>query len=81
MGPDKWQQVMDVNLNGFYNVTQPLSMPMIRTRWGRIITSTSSGTAFGFTCSTCVKACRIVMFFTSSYKNQGRRAFLPVAPV
>ena len=44
-------------------------------------TSTSSGTAFGFTCSTCVKACRIVMFFTSSYKNQGRRAFLPVAPV
>lgn len=41
MGPDKWQQVMDVNLNGFYNVTQPLTMPMIRGRWGRIITITS----------------------------------------
>lgn len=41
MGPDKWQQVMDVNLNGFYNVTQPLSLPMIRSRWGRIITITS----------------------------------------
>ena len=41
MEPDKWQQVMDVNLNGFYNVTQPLTMPMIRGRWGRIITITS----------------------------------------
>ena len=41
MSPEKWQQVMDVNLNGFYNVTQPLTMPMIRGRWGRIITITS----------------------------------------
>lgn len=41
MGPDKWRQVIDVNLNGFYNVTQPLTMPMIRGRWGRIITITS----------------------------------------
>jgi 3-oxoacyl-[acyl-carrier protein] reductase len=32
---------MDVNLHGFYNVTQPLTLPMIRTRWGRIITITS----------------------------------------
>jgi 3-oxoacyl-[acyl-carrier protein] reductase len=28
-------------LNGFYNVTQPLTMPMIRGRWGRIVTITS----------------------------------------
>ena len=41
MSPDKWQRVMDVNLNGFYNVTQPLTMPMIRGRWGRIVTITS----------------------------------------
>lgn len=41
MSPEKWQQVMDVNLNGFYNVTQPLTMPMIRGRWGRIVTITS----------------------------------------
>ena len=25
------------SLNGFFNVTQPLVMPMIRTRWGRIV--------------------------------------------
>ena len=41
MSPEKWRQVMDVNLNGFYNVTQPLTMPMIRGRWGRIVTITS----------------------------------------
>jgi 3-oxoacyl-[acyl-carrier protein] reductase len=33
--------VLDVSLNGFFNVTQPLTMPMIRTRWGRIITISS----------------------------------------
>ena len=28
---------IDVVLNGFFNVTQPLLLPMIRTRWGRIV--------------------------------------------
>lgn len=37
----QWHQVIDVSLHGFFNVTQPLSMPMIRTRWGRIINITS----------------------------------------
>ena len=37
----RWRRVIDVSLNGFYNVTQPLLMPMIRTRWGRIVTITS----------------------------------------
>jgi 3-oxoacyl-[acyl-carrier protein] reductase len=37
----QWQQVIDVSLNGFFHVTQPLTMPMIRTRWGRIINITS----------------------------------------
>jgi 3-oxoacyl-[acyl-carrier protein] reductase len=41
MRPEQWQQVIDVSLNGFFNVTQPLTMPMIRTRWGRIITISS----------------------------------------
>jgi 3-oxoacyl-[acyl-carrier protein] reductase len=41
MAPAQWHTVMDVNLHGFYNVTQPLTLPMIRTRWGRIITITS----------------------------------------
>lgn len=41
MQPAQWQRVLDVSLNGFFNVTQPLTLPMIRTRWGRIINITS----------------------------------------
>jgi 3-oxoacyl-[acyl-carrier protein] reductase len=37
----QWKSVIDVSLNGFFNVTQPLLLPMIRTRYGRIITITS----------------------------------------
>jgi 3-oxoacyl-[acyl-carrier protein] reductase len=37
----QWQGVIDVSVNGFFNVTQPLTMPMIRTRWGRIINISS----------------------------------------
>ena len=33
----QWRSVIDVSLNGFFNVTQPLLMPMIRTRHGRIV--------------------------------------------
>jgi 3-oxoacyl-[acyl-carrier protein] reductase len=44
MSPEQWHRVIDVSINGFYNVTQPLMLPMIRTRWGRII-SISSVTA------------------------------------
>lgn len=41
MSPQQWREVLDVSLNGFYNVTQPLLLPMIRTRWGRVINVTS----------------------------------------
>ena len=41
MSASQWTRVIDVSLNGFFNVTQPLSLPMIRTRWGRIISISS----------------------------------------
>jgi 3-oxoacyl-[acyl-carrier protein] reductase len=41
MRPDQWHRVIDVSVNGFFNVTQPLMMPMIRSRWGRIINISS----------------------------------------
>jgi len=41
MRPDQWRRVIDVSVNGFFNVTQPLMMPMIRSRWGRIINISS----------------------------------------
>jgi 3-oxoacyl-[acyl-carrier protein] reductase len=37
----QWTSVVDVSLNGFFNVTQPLLMPMIGRRWGRIINISS----------------------------------------
>ena len=44
MSAEQWHRVIDTSVDGFFNVTQPLLMPMIRTRWGRIV-STSSVTA------------------------------------
>lgn len=41
MSGTQWDSVLDVSLNGFFNVTQPLTLPMIRTRWGRIINISS----------------------------------------
>lgn len=39
---EDWDQVMRTNLDGFFNVVQPLVMPMIRTRKpGRIVTMAS----------------------------------------
>jgi 3-oxoacyl-[acyl-carrier protein] reductase len=39
--PDDWELVTRTTLDGFYNVTRPLLMPMVRRRWGRIINMTS----------------------------------------
>jgi 3-oxoacyl-[acyl-carrier protein] reductase len=41
MRGEQWDRVIDVSLNGFYNVTQPLLLPMMGTRWGRIINISS----------------------------------------
>jgi 3-oxoacyl-[acyl-carrier protein] reductase len=41
MSREQWMRVIDVSLNGFFNVTQPLLLPMIRTRWGRIVNLSS----------------------------------------
>ena len=41
MRAEQWRSVIDVSLNGFFNVTQPLLLPMLRTRWGRVVNVTS----------------------------------------
>ena len=41
MRPEQWHRVIDVSLNGFFRVTQPLVLPMLRTRWGRIVNVSS----------------------------------------
>jgi 3-oxoacyl-[acyl-carrier protein] reductase len=47
MAAKQWSRVIDVSLNGFFNVTQPLLMPMIRTRWGRIVNISSVSAVMG----------------------------------
>ncbi|MED5618423.1 3-oxoacyl-ACP reductase FabG [Ideonella sp. BN130291] len=41
MRAEQWHRVIDVSLNGFFHVTQPLLLPMLRTRWGRVINISS----------------------------------------
>jgi 3-oxoacyl-[acyl-carrier protein] reductase len=41
MSSEQWHRVIDVSVHGFFNVTQPLMIPMIRGRWGRIINVSS----------------------------------------
>ena len=41
MSLEQWRLPIEVCLQGFFNVTQPLLLPMIGTRWGRIINMSS----------------------------------------
>ncbi len=47
MQPEQWHKVIDVSLNGFFRVTQPLLLPMLRTRWGRILNISSVASLTG----------------------------------
>ncbi len=47
MTSQDWHSVIDVSLHGFYNVTQPLLMPMMQSRWGRIINISSIAGVLG----------------------------------
>jgi 3-oxoacyl-[acyl-carrier protein] reductase len=37
----QWRDVVATSLDGFFNVAQPLLLPMLRTRWGRIVAVSS----------------------------------------
>lgn len=47
MRPEQWHRVIDVSLHGFFNVTQPLLLPMLRTRWGRVLNLSSVASLTG----------------------------------
>ena len=47
MRAEQWHRVIDVSLNGFFRVTQPLLLPMMRTRWGRIVNISSVAALIG----------------------------------
>jgi 3-oxoacyl-[acyl-carrier protein] reductase len=47
MSEAKWKRVIDVSLHGFFHVTQPLLLPMARTRWGRVVSVSSVSAVLG----------------------------------
>lgn len=47
MSEAQWRRVIDVSLHGFFNVTQPLLLPMARTRFGRIVSISSVAAVLG----------------------------------
>ena len=47
MSAEQWTGVLDVSLNGFYAVLRPLLLPMIGTRWGRIVAISSISALLG----------------------------------
>ncbi|WP_017916232.1 3-oxoacyl-ACP reductase FabG [Xanthomonas sacchari] len=47
MSAAQWHKVIDVSLHGFFYVTQPLLLPMARTRWGRIVSVSSVSAVLG----------------------------------
>ena len=47
MTHEQWRRVIDVSLEGFFNVIRALVMPMARTRWGRIISLSSASARLG----------------------------------
>lgn len=47
MSVAQWRRVIDVSLHGFFHVTQPLLLPMARTRWGRIVSVSSVAAVLG----------------------------------
>jgi 3-oxoacyl-[acyl-carrier protein] reductase len=47
MSAVQWHRVIDVSLHGFFHVTQPLLLPMLRTRWGRVLAVSSVAGVIG----------------------------------
>jgi 3-oxoacyl-[acyl-carrier protein] reductase len=47
MSAVQWSGVLDVSLGGFFGAVQPLLLPMMATRWGRIIAVSSVSALLG----------------------------------
>jgi 3-oxoacyl-[acyl-carrier protein] reductase len=47
MREDQWRRVIDVSLHGFFHVVQPLLLPMVRGKFGRIVAVSSVAAILG----------------------------------
>jgi len=47
MGAEQWSSVIDISLGGFFSAVRPLLLPMMATRWGRIVAISSVSALMG----------------------------------
>ncbi|MCU7879201.1 MAG: 3-oxoacyl-ACP reductase FabG [Candidatus Thiodiazotropha sp. (ex Lucinoma aequizonata)] len=47
MMEDEWITIIDTIINGFFHVTKPILLPMMQTRWGRIVSISSVAGVIG----------------------------------
>jgi 3-oxoacyl-[acyl-carrier protein] reductase len=47
MSEAQWRSVIDVSLHGFFSIARPLLLPMMATRWGRIVAMSSISGVMG----------------------------------
>ncbi len=74
MEPDTWQAVIDVHLNGAYNVTKPAFEVMREKGYGRIIMTTSAAGLYGNFGQTNYSAAKMgLVGFMSTLKLEGRK--------
>ena len=75
MPAQDWDQVLAVDLGGFYNVLQPLTLPMARKRRGRIVVMSSVSGISGTRGQTNYSAAKAGVI--GSGQSAGRRACKP----
>ncbi|MBF0224150.1 MAG: SDR family NAD(P)-dependent oxidoreductase [Desulfobacterales bacterium] len=74
MDPENWQMVLDVHLNGAYNVTKPAFQIMKEKGYGRIIMTTSAAGLYGNFGQTNYSSAKMALIgFMHSLKLEGAK--------
>lgn len=82
MEKDNWQSVLDVNLSGFYHVTQPIFNRMLHHQYGRIINITSLSGIKGLPGQTNYSAAKAALIgATKALAQEAGRAHITVNAV